>query len=251
MHDSVRLRHPGRSTRAYVCVVVAALFQYSCERDEPPPPRPPPEKPLCPDGRSVDPPRSELRAAANRFREQAYDEAQAAFDVLAKRYPGSSSVRVWRGDAVLYDSKLDGVTAAKAALPYFQEALALQDRGCRLRSYEHYYLRMGMAYAYLRLDQPDPALEQLRLVERRWPDSAEAHYHQARAHCLKREVAACAEHFRRALEVAKSLKRPRFLRTHHSVDDWLVRSKTQSEFPPLRDDERYAAIVAEFSPERR
>jgi hypothetical protein len=39
------------------------------------------------------------------------------------------------------------------------------------------------------------------------------------------------------------------LRSHHSLDDWIRRSRTQSEFPPLRRNPRYAKIIAKMQAE--
>ncbi len=57
------------------------------------------------------------------------------------------------------------------------------------------------------------------------------------------DVEQCVQNFEKSLEVAKSLRRPKFLRSHNSLDDWIRRSRTQSEFGPLRKDKRYAAII--------
>ena len=45
------------------------------------------------------------------------------------------------------------------------------------------------------------------------------------------------------LTIARSLKRPKFLRTHRSLEDWINRSRTQSEFTRLRQDRRYAEVI--------
>jgi tetratricopeptide (TPR) repeat protein len=251
MHDSSPTRQPlGAVLAASSRIVLLALCLVAsgCEkgREEPPPP-PPPPAPLCPDGRSLDPPRAEMRVAVHHFRQQAYGDARVELDRLAQAYPASASVRVWRGDSVLYDKQLSEDDAAERSVPYFREALALEERGCQMPEYEHYYARMGLAYAYLRTERADLAIQELDVIRERWPSSAEAHYHLARAYCLKREIDACVEHFQRTLEIARSLARPRFLRTHHSVEEWIRRSETQSEFPPLRADARYRKMVDAFT----
>jgi tetratricopeptide (TPR) repeat protein len=169
-------------------------------------------------------------------------------DGQIRRHPHSATLLVARGDAVLYEHKLSGGRgayegAAERALVWYRRAQQLHERGCRLPDRDHYYLRMGSAYAHLRRRQPAPALAQLRLARKLWPDSAEVTYHLARAYCLDNELDKCLEHFETTVKLAKLLRRPRFLRTYHSVDDWIRRSKTQSEFGLLRQSPGYARIV--------
>jgi tetratricopeptide (TPR) repeat protein len=63
----------------------------------------------------------------------------------------------------------------------------------------------------------------------------------------------CVRSFKEALASALRQERPRFLRTHRSAEDWIVRSRTQSEFGPLRATPRYETIVKDAisaSPQR-
>lgn len=218
-----------------------------CRREPPPEERKPAPSAVsshpCAQGERVDPPRREIRPAIDAFHAHDYADAQRLLDALAEKYPHSAGVRVWRGDATLFDKALSEAQAAERALPFFAEARRLQDAGCRLRRYEDYYLSMGLVYGYLRRDDPRPAIKELERAASKWPDSAEVHYHLARAYCLLEQIDRCAEEFERCLALAKSLKRPLFLRTHHSVDDWIRRSRTQSEFPPLREQPRYRRII--------
>jgi tetratricopeptide (TPR) repeat protein len=115
--------------------------------------------------------------------------------------------------------------------------------GCRLDEESLYYLHFGTALAYLRKDEAEPALEQLAMMKRQWPTSADAYYNAARAFCLKRDIDRCASDFERALEIAGSRERLLFLRALNSAEDWIRRSETQSEFPPLRAHPRYHQIV--------
>jgi tetratricopeptide (TPR) repeat protein len=207
----------------------------------------PPTASGCAGGKSLDPPSGELRPAMGQFKDKHYQAAQHALDQLAKTYPKSATVLVWRGDATLFDTAKSETDAATAAIPFYQAAERLHDAGCKLPEYEEYYLRMGLAYAHLRKREAKPAEAELELAKQRWhDDSAEIYYHLARAHCLAGDVDGCVEDFEKSLVIAKSLKRPLFLRTHHSLEDWIRRSRTQSEFGPLRKDPRYTKIIAKL-----
>lgn len=219
----------------------------ACKGNEQPsdqqPTKPPVATKRCANGISEDPDRARMDAAKLAFDNKQYERARTLFDGLIRQYPKSSTLRVWRGEVALYDKQVPYAESAKKALPYYAEAEKLHEAGCALPQRDQYYLRLGRAYAYLRLDQPGPALRELDEAARRWDDSPEVHYHAARAHCLKQDVTACAASFERTLELAKALARPRFLRTHHSVEDWIQRSKQQSELGPLRRSADYQRII--------
>jgi len=205
--------------------------------------------PACPGGQSEDPPMRDLDRALVAFGEKRYRDAQAQLDALAERYPRSATARVWRGEATLYEGKLeDGADAyrdaASRAITHYRAAAALHEAGCALLASDHYYLRMGAAYAHLRLGAPNPALRELEEARARWPDSAEIPYTIARAECARGQVDACVAAFTTTLELARDRRRPMFLRTHRSVADWVSRSRTQSEFGPLRADPRYQQLLA-------
>lgn len=202
----------------------------------------------CEKGASVDPPRREMAPAWSAFEGKRYREAMAKYDALIARFPHSATARVWRGEATLYEFKAsDGearyVKAATDALPFYSAAERLHDRGCRLPDEAQYYLRMGAAYAYLRKGDARRASEKLEKARGEFPDSAEVTYALARAKCVLHDVPACARFLEETLTIARELRRPLFLRTHRSVDEWLRRADTQSELAVLRADPRYAAIV--------
>lgn len=203
--------------------------------------------PPCPTGRSADPNQADFRPAVSAFKDGKYKQAQALLDALLVRHPNSATLRVWRGDAALFDKEAEYKQAAENALRYYAQAEKLHDAGCKLPETEHYYMRFDAALASLRRSDPDGAIRQLETSKREWTDSAEIHYNLARAHCMKGAIDACYEHFEQALIIAKSLKRPRFLRSHYAVDDWIRRSKTQSEFPELRKDPRYAPLLTKMA----
>ena len=240
----------ARAVTTALLVVVGALFackSKSTGTDPGPAPAPTPTATgPCPTGQSADPGQGEFRPAVTAFKDKQYDTAQKLLDTMMTKYPNSATVRVWRGDAALFDSKVKDKDAADDAIPYYEEAEKIHDKGCKLPEYEEYYLRMGFAYAYLRKREPDDAIKHLDLSKKRWDNSAEVFYNLARAHCLNKDVDACADNFEKTLEIAKALKRPKFLRSHHSLDDWIRRSRTQSEFPPLRRNARYSRIIKEI-----
>lgn len=236
----------ARAAAVALIVVVGALLACKSKNEDAPPPAPPPTATAtgpCPTGMSADPGQGEFRPAVTAFKEKDYETAQKLLDTMMTKYPNSATVRVWRGDAALFDKAVKEKAAADNAIPYYEEAEKIHGKGCKLPEYEEYYLRMGFAYAYLRKREPEDAIKHLDMAKKRWDNSAEIFYNLARAHCLDKDVDACADNFEKALEIAKSLRRPKFLRSHHSLDDWIRRSRTQSEFPPLRRDARYSRII--------
>lgn len=188
----------------------------------------------CPDGSSEDPPKAEFRAAISALRDKRYAEAQKLLRNLGEKYPRSATVRVWLGDAVLYDHARPYVDAADRALVHYKTAEDLLNQGCGLREPIHYYLRMGFAYAYLRKDDAEQAERHLAIAKKRWPGSAEVYYHSARAACLRKDHDACLKELEETFRLAVQHVRPLFLRVHRSLDDWFVRAETQSEFATLR-----------------
>lgn len=205
----------------------------------------------CPAGRSVDPPKAEFRPAIGAFHDQRYAVAQKLLGNLAEKYPASATTRVWLGDSVLYDESKEYIAAADEAIRHYESADELVRAGCKLREPIAYYLRMGLAYAYLRKDLPDAAGKHLELAVAQWPESAEVHYHSARVACLRKDHAGCLKHLEHTFDLAQRRVRPLFLRVHRSLDDWFVRADSQSEFAELRETkaaelrqlkERYRAL---------
>lgn len=250
---------PAPSLRQAAALAAAvALALLACKKKAPAPrpvasvaPKPVSTGP-CPDGHSIDPKPGEFRPSQTAFKEKRYDEAQMLLDHLIKEYPHSATLRVWRGDAALFsrhysDGKKKYQKAADDALVFYKQAEKLHDQECTLPELEHYYLRMDSAYAYLRKDDADSALKQLEIAKKHWSNSAEVFYAMARAYCLKKDVDQCAENFKQTLVIAKALRRPRFLRVHRSLDDWIHRSRRQSEFGPLRRDKRYREIIKKIN----
>jgi len=232
-------------------MLLAALL--ACKKNDPPPPAAAPSTTstvvtpgVCPGGQSMDPNPPEFRPATTAFKDKEYKTAKRLLDYLMKQYPNSATVRVWRGDAALFDKDVKVEQAADDAIPFYTEALKLHDKGCVLPEYEHYYLRMDFAYAYLRKKDADQALVHLNVAKKNWDNSAEAFYNLARAYCSKNDVEVCADNFEECLKIAKSLRRPKFLRSHNSLDDWIARSRTQSEFPILRRNKRYQQIITKL-----
>ncbi len=245
-------RHLGRSALVAFPILLALLACKGKKSGDsaPPPVSAAPSGP-CPDGISVDPQPGELRPAISAADEKDYATSRKLFENLIARYPNSATLRVWRGYIALYEAdnndKVAYKKSAEAALAFYAEAERLQDQGCKLPERDHYYLRMDSSYAELRLRKPDDAFRHLKVAKAQWPNSAEVFYHLARAYCLKDDVDNCVQNFEECLRLAKSLQRPKFLRAHHSLDDWVRRSRTQSEFPPLRKDPRYAKLIKKYT----
>lgn len=246
-------------------VCAASLGMGACRKEEPPPPveaKPATPPSPCREGRSDDPPRADLVEAQRSFRAQKYAEARAALDEMLQAKPNSATALALRGDATLFDESLGYEAAAKEARGYYERASKILEQGCRVSRRTEYYLHMGDAFSALRLAAReggghDPAEltraeEALGRAEKRWPRSAEVHYNLARVHCARPDqLEACVTRFTQALEAAESLERPRFLRTHRSTEDWVVRSETQSEFGPLRSDPRYGKAIEEARARRQ
>jgi hypothetical protein len=279
-HRGVCPAQGRRGGWAQLCVPTAAqrfprFFQVSCAflllsacgRSAPAPggePKPAAAK-VCPAGYSVDPPRGALEPGIRAFRDRKYAQAESAFAELARQFPESATTRVWQADALLFDRELESRLAAERALPIYEAAGTLHDAGCKLPRRPRYYHLMDGAYARLRLAQGasgyDPehlarALDFLAIAMHEFPTSAEVPYTEARAKCAVAQGSAspdvalaalteCQHKFADALRLAGQLQRPRFLRTHRSMQDWIVRSRTQSEFGPLRASPSYARIVDE------
>jgi tetratricopeptide (TPR) repeat protein len=243
----------ARGSGVAMALVVGALLACKDKSNNAPPPTPVPTTPVatgpCASGTSDDPGQGEFRPAQTAFKDKEYKTAIKLLDTMMTKYPNSSTVRVWRGDAALFETNVPDKKAADNAIPFYDEAQKIHDKGCKLPEYEEYYLRLGYTYAYLRKRKPEDAIKHLELAKKAWNNSAEVYYHLARAHCLNNDVDECVDYFEKALETAKALKRPKFLRSHHSLDDWVRRSRTQSEFPPLRKDPRYAKIIAKMTAE--
>lgn len=214
---------------------------------------------LCPGGVAEDPPRRDFEPGIRAFEAKRYAEAQSLFEVLSRLHPKGGSVLVWLGDAVFYDKDRGEDDAARSALPHYQAAGKLHAEGCSLPRRPRYYQLIGIAYAGLRLaksaqDAGGPMLDMadtaLTALESEFPTSAEVPYTQARLACLRASAeafaqnqATCFERFKKTLQISEGYERPRFLRTHRSTQDWVVRSGTQSEFGPLRADPQYKPFV--------
>jgi len=216
---------------------------------------------LCPGGVAEDPPRGDLEPGIRAFEEKRYAEAQRDFAELARLHPKGGSVLVWLGDAIFYDKDRSEDEAARSALPHYEAAGKLHAEGCALPRRPRYYQLIGIAYAGLRLSKSAgvvagapmlaAAETALKALESEFPTSAEVPYTQARLACFRasegsafeQNQAACLERFKKTLEISEGYERPRFLRTHRSTQDWVVRSETQSEFGPLRADPQYRRFV--------
>ena len=218
--------------------------------------------PLCPTGLSEDPPRSKQEPGIRAFEARDYAESQRIFGDLARQFPGSAAARAWEGDAVMFDKDKEDRDAARLARPFYQDARKLHESGCKLQRRPLYYLLMGEAYGALRLAKLEAGYDEAELAHaeaaleqaaREFPTSAEVPYNEARVACaraqnqsgstLGEQLERCLGELEAALKGAERLDRPRFLRTHRSTQDWIVRSRTQSEFVPLRADARYQELI--------
>jgi tetratricopeptide (TPR) repeat protein len=189
----------------------------------------------CPDGVSIDPRPGEFNPAVTAFKDKDYETAEKLLDTMMTKYPQSATVRVWRAEAALDNqkSKKSYTERADAALGFYEQSLKLHDQGCALPEMEQYYLRMGFAWAYLRKKDADSAMKHLEVARKSFANSAEVHYNIARAECLRKDLDRCETALEECFKTAKALKRPKFLRRHYSLDDWIQRSATQSELKTL------------------
>ncbi len=201
----------------------------------------------CPSGPEQEPGPGELRPSLDAFRAKDYRSAQRLLGELAQKYPKSPAVALWQGEATLYEAST--VAAAEAAEPHYLRARQLEQRGCSLEEADAYYLRLGLGNVSMRRAMPAAARPLFAEMVERWPQSAQSHYVSARALCALGELPACTEALETTFKVAKSHQRPRFLRTHYALEDWLRMSSTQSEFAELRLRPEYRRLVAEAKKE--
>ena len=240
---------------AALALGLGALFGLlGCERKPEPAPQASQSAPVsrpCQGGHSVDPPRAEARPAERLVKQGRYPEARQSLGALLARYPESSNLRVWRGDADLFDNEdgKESVGSADRALVFYEEARKLDALGCALSAPERYYGTLHVALAHLRKDDAARAQRELAALERDYPESAEVQYTLARTACRGGDRDRCFGHFEQTLKLARARSRPRFLRTHYSVADWIRRSETQSELGPLRSDARYRELVKRMANE--
>ena len=242
-----------------ILVVLLACKKKKSEAEVSPPtiaaPAPPVASGPCASGRSEDPSKQEMQPVLTAFKAKQYEETQKLLDALLQRHANSATLQVWRGDASLFSfqssrkNKEKYLAVARDALEFYKKAKELHNDGCKLPEVEEYYLHYDAALAHLRLDSADGALAELEPAFKVWSNSAQLPYTIARAHCIKKDVDKCYDNFEKTLKLAKSLQRPKFLRTHYSLDDWIRRSKRQSEFPLLRKDPRYKTLLKEIRDE--
>lgn len=263
------------ATLGVLLSLASLLLTVGCQEQAPPPPAKVDRQPLvCAKKNSDDPPRFELQKGIALFDDKRYAEARRVFEGLAAARPECATCQAWLGDAWLFDKDLDEREAARLSRPAFSEAARLHDAGCVLPRRPRYYLLMGEAYGALRLARASQAGEgvapydraelerardALELAEAEFASSAEIPFNLARVECaealLERFEAdgahadellgSCAARFEASLMLADALSRPRFLRTHRSTQDWIVRSRSQSEFIELRKLPRYGVAVKE------
>src|SRR5690606_56393 len=192
----------------------------ACTKDDPPPAPTPVAAPVptgpCAGGKSDDPPAGVFKPAQNAFNSKSYSTAKSLLADIADKYPNSSSVRVWQGDAAMFDTKTSLTKGADEGIEFYGKALALHDKGCGLPIYERYYMRMGFGYAYLRKKDGKNALIHLKAAEEEIKDSSGLYYNMARAYCRADDVDQCAAYIRNALANVKALNAPPLLLSHYS-----------------------------------
>lgn len=221
----------------------------------------PREPRVCASGLSEDPPRAELQTGIRLYEQKDYSGAEQVFSGLAQRFPRSGTTLAWRGDAVFYRKDRPEAESARLALPDYLRAGELHSQGCTLPPRARYYQLMGVAYAELRLakqaeaplarESLSRAASALETAMQEFPDSAEVPYTKARADCAEAALvpaegrkelqSRCLEQLGRVVELAADLKRPRFIRIHRSVQDWILRAEGQTEFQSLRQQQGYSA----------
>ncbi len=215
-----------------------------CGKAKPKPPPPPVASAShtpCAGGETRDPSHHEARPAIQALRSKDYDTATRLFEAQLAEYPESSSLRVWLGDARLGQGTSASV---QAALDAYNEALALDGSGCKLRERESFFLAIGVADVAIRQQHAELALAKLADSEQKWPDNAEVRYLSARAKCVLGKRDACFDDLKSALTLAQTQQQARLSRSHHSSERLVERAATQSEFEALRKESRYRALLA-------
>ena len=226
---------------------VLCLLGSGCGRGKPKPLPPPVASAShvpCEGGETRDPPHQEVRPAIQALRGKDYDSAVRLLEALLPKYPESSSLRVWLGDA---RAGVGTDASVQAASDSYSEALALAARGCKLREREQFFIAVGMADVEIRQKNAARALEALSAAEARWPGNAEVAYDRARVECLRERRDACFDELKSALRLAQSREHSRFSRSHHFSDRLAERAASQPEFEVLRKQPRYRALLATVS----
>jgi tetratricopeptide (TPR) repeat protein len=220
------------------------LVGSGCGRAKPKPQPPPAASTAvipCDGGETRDPPHREARPAIQALRSNDYDTAGRLFQALLGAYPESSSLRVWLGDARLGQGT---ELSTQAALEAYNEASALEARGCKLRERESFFLAIGLIDVQLRQKQPAQALQKIEAAAQRWPDNAEIKYQRARAECALDQRDACFDDLQSALTLARSRVHERFTRSHATSNRLGERAAVQPEFDSLRKGPGFRALLA-------
>jgi tetratricopeptide (TPR) repeat protein len=211
-----------------------------------PKPMPPPvasaAPTTCDGGETRDPPHREARPGIQALRSNDYDSAARLFQALLGAYPESASLRVWLGDARLGQGT---ELSTQAALDAYNDALALEARGCKLRERESFFLAIGLIDVQLRQKEPQQALQRVEAAAQKWPDNAELKYQRARAECALDQREACFDDLESALTLARSRVHERFSRSHDASSRLVERAATQAEFDSLRKGPRFLALLAD------
>lgn len=167
--------------------------------------------------------------------------AVSGLEALVGAHPASGSARVRLGEVLLRTQP----PRAAEAQGWFERALALHARGCRLGYRDEWAALEGRGLSRMMQGDYRGAIEPLRLSLQRWPGSRATHYNLACALCQTGDLDGC----RRELEtVLGPLEPPDFLANEaRPADHYPTMIERDPDLAPLRaDPTRYEAVRARF-----
>lgn len=162
-------------------------------------------------------------------------------EALAGAHPASSSARVRLGELLLRTQP----PRAAEAQGWFERALALHARGCRLGYRDEWAALEGRGLSRMMQGDYRGAIEPLRASLARWPGSRATHYNLACALCQTGDLDGCG----RELEaVLGPLEAPDFLASEaRPAEHYRAMIERDPDLAPLRDDPmRFEALRARF-----
>jgi hypothetical protein len=129
----------------------------------------------------------------------------------------------------------------------YQEAIQLNDGGCRLQEGDEWRAVEGLALAMMLQGNYAGAMPWLQRANTRWPTITETIYNMACGYCQTGNVEMCYQTFVRALQNATATRPPAFITDPGTVGHYVTISQSDSDLAPLRVDPRYQAAIAPYA----